>query len=444
MKKLVCLLSVVLVLAMMLTSCAPASTQSSDKQEPNVQKTTEQPKADKAKVQIMGPWVVEKPEDEVLNEVVEKFVATNPGIEIELVGCPSADLVQKVQAMATSQTLPDIIITNGPNVAAWKEMGIIENLDNHFDAEYLKGFYTEMLNEFKAGGETYGIPLAAAPFILIIRKDLFEEAGIPVPESFDDIITAAKRLTVDTNNDGKIDRYGFGMMGFPDANTAYRFILTSFAADAPDVYKDSNGKWATKLDSSEGVEAFRFFYDLAIANKTVPPGVTEVDYKNLLNLLATDQVAMAISGPHTIGAIYRQTPGLEGKLMAVPFVGKKTVAWLNSWGVVMSSSSKNKEAAKKFMAFAADNFIEMSKVTKRLTTRIDSADILKNEVPEVAKIIDCSQYAIPMAQVTFRGDVNNVIAKTVNAMLAGSIKTPEDAAKEAGKGVREILDKNNN
>jgi multiple sugar transport system substrate-binding protein len=429
MKKVVRILGSLLVFAMLFTGCTPSST------------STVQSTAQKVKIQLMGPWVVESPEDEVLKGVVKSFMDANKDIDVELIGCPSADLVKKVQAMATSKSLPDLILTNGANIASWNDMGIVENLSKHFDASYLKGIYPQMLAEFNVNNQNYGIPLAAAPFVLILRKDLMDQAGIPIPKSYEDMLLTAKKLTVDTNNDGKIDRYGFGLMGFPDANTASRFILNLFAAGAPDIYKDASGKWATKINSPEGVNAFKFYYDL-LNNKSVPPGAPEVDYTALLNLMATDKVAMAISGPHTIGAIYRQNPNMVGKLIAVPFTGKNTVAWLNTWGVVMSSSSTNKVAAAKFMKFSADNFIEMSKVTKRLTTRIDSAETVKKAVPEIAAILSCADYAINMAPVTFRGDVNNAIARGVNSMLAGTTKTPEEAAKETGKAVQDIIDKN--
>ena len=128
-------------------------------------------------------------------------------------------------------------------------------------------------------------------------------------------------MTVDTNGDGKIDRYGMSLMGFPDGNNALRFTLALFAADAPDIYKDESGKWATKIGSEDGVRAFEFYYNLAIRDGSVPQGSTEVDYKTMVNLLATDQVAMAISGPHTIGNIVVQNPDMDGKFIAVPLKG---------------------------------------------------------------------------------------------------------------------------
>ena len=170
-------------------------------------------------VQIMGPWVVESPEDSVLKSVVEGFEAAYPQYKVELIGVPSADVNKQVQAMAASQTLPDLVINNGANNAAWKEMGIVENIESKFSKEFLDGFYPEMLKAFYYEDELFGLPTCAAPFVLLLRNDLLTEAGIEVPKSYDEILAAAKKLTVDTNGDGKIDRYGLGLMGFPDGWT---------------------------------------------------------------------------------------------------------------------------------------------------------------------------------------------------------------------------------
>ena len=202
---------------------------------------------ERTKIQLMGPWVVESPEDQVLAGVVKGFEEAHPEYEVELIGTPSADLLTTVQSMAASSTLPDLVITNGANNAAWKEMGIVEDIRGEFDQKFLEGFYPEMLKEFTYNDELFGLPMCAAPFVLLLRNDLLQEAGLDVPESFDEIVETAKKLTVDTNGDGKIDRYGMSLMGFPDGNNALRFTLALFAADAPDIYKDESGNGQLKL-----------------------------------------------------------------------------------------------------------------------------------------------------------------------------------------------------
>ena len=393
-------------------------------------------------VQIMGPWVVESPEDSVLKTVVEGFEAAYPQYKVELIGVPSADVNKQVQAMAASKTLPDLVINNGANNAAWKEMGILENIEPKFSREFLDGFYPEMLEAFYYEGELYGLPTCAAPFVLLVRNDLLTEAGIGVPQNYEEILAAAKALTVDANGDGNVDRYGLGLMGFPDANTALRFILALFGAESPDVYVDEAGKFATRIGSPESLDAFKLYMD-AQAEGVIPPGATEVDYKTMVSLLSTDQIAMAISGPHTIGNICVQNPEMEGKFIAVPLTGRKTVAYLNPYGFVKFAGSPNEEGAIAFLEYAARNFVEMTRVTKRPPSRVELAEVAKEAAPEVEAILDCAQYNIELLNLPFRADIYTAVYEGVNGMMAGLYSTPEDAAEAMRAAVQAVLDEHN-
>lgn len=392
-------------------------------------------------VKIMGPWVVESPEDRVLKSVVADFEKAYPQYKVELIGVPSADVNKQVVAMAASQTLPDLVITNGASNAAWKEMGIVEDISSMFTQEFLDGFYPEMLDAFRYQDELYGLPFCAAPFVLLIRSDLLEEAGLEPPQSFEKILECARKLTVDTDGDGKIDRYGMSLMGFPDTNNSLRFTLALFGANSPDVYIDENGKYATAIGSEDSLKAFELYWTLN-EEELIPPGATEVDYKTMVSLLATDQVAMAISGPHSIGNIVVQNPDLAGKFIAVPFIGLETVAYLNPYGMVKFAGGNDAGAAA-FLEFGSSNFVEMTRVTKRPPSRIELADVAAQKAPEIAAILDCAQYNINYLALPFRSEIDTVVYETVNAMLAGSYSSYIEAADAMQNGVQAVLDSYN-
>ena len=61
---------------------------------------------------------------------------------------------------------------------------------------------------------------------------------------------AAGKLTKDTNDDGKVDRWGFAMVGSRTGSVGGRFaqILRSFGAYE---LTKRNGEWQTDIDSSE-------------------------------------------------------------------------------------------------------------------------------------------------------------------------------------------------
>ena len=152
---------------------------------------------------------------------------------------------------------------------------------------------------------------------------------------------------------------------------------------------------------------------------------------------------MSISGPHTIGTIVAQNPDMDKKFIAVPLIDKKTVAYLNPYGMIKFKDSPNPQGAIDFLKYASQNFVEMTRVTKRPPARIELADVAREAAPEVAAILDCANYNIDYAQVSFRTEEANIIAESVNAMLAGVYSSPQKANKATAKAVQAILDENN-
>lgn len=397
---------------------------------------------EKSVVKVAGPWVVEAPESKVLDIVISGFEDAYPQYTVERVGFPSAQTAQQIQTMAVAGTLPDLVITNGHFNAAWKEMGIVSDIRDRFSPELLSDVYEAMLDAFSYQGELYGLPTCAAPFVLLIRQDLLDEAGLEVPQTYDELRDVAKALTVDLNGDGTIDRYGMSLMGFPDSNASLRFTVGLFGCNSPDVYVDENGKYATAIGTDDSQRIFELYWNLAFVDHAIPDGSTEVDYKTMVSLLSADKVAMAFSGPHTIGNIVEQNPELTGKFIAVPVKDLSTVAYLNPYGFVKLNGD-NDQGAIDFLTYAVQNFVDMTIITKRPPALKSLADVAAAEAPEAAAILDAADYNIDYLSLPFRNEINQAVYETLNAMLAGVYGSPAEAAEDMRIAVQSILDEYN-
>jgi multiple sugar transport system substrate-binding protein len=88
------------------------------------------------------------------------------------------------------------------------------NLQSYIDANpgFLDGFYPQTLTAYKTADGYYGLPRDFQTIVLFYNKDMFDAAGVDYPTAdwtYDDLLAAAKKLTLDTDNDGKVDQYGF-------------------------------------------------------------------------------------------------------------------------------------------------------------------------------------------------------------------------------------------
>lgn len=92
--------------------------------------------------------------------------------------------------------------------------GYIESLDSYIrdwqNPEYfsLSDFSPASLDACKWRDHLYSLPIYEFSAAIIYRKDLLKKYGIEVPVDMEELTRAVKKLTLDTNGDGKIDIYG--------------------------------------------------------------------------------------------------------------------------------------------------------------------------------------------------------------------------------------------
>ena len=70
------------------------------------------------------------------------------------------------------------------------------------------------------------MPLYGLAYGLFYNKKLFEKAGLQPPKTWSEFVDTAKKLTKDTNGDGKIDQWGVAIEGASITESAhFAFIL---------------------------------------------------------------------------------------------------------------------------------------------------------------------------------------------------------------------------
>lgn len=99
----------------------------------------------------------------------------------------------------------------------------IENFlpDDAFDPAW---FDDALWQPVRYNGKTWAVPWAAQSLVLVCNGPMFEQAGIPAPPAtWDEMADCARRLTRDTNADGKIDQWGLQV---PDMDL-FGFVVLS-------------------------------------------------------------------------------------------------------------------------------------------------------------------------------------------------------------------------
>ncbi len=208
-KHLPTLLSGLVVLSVVITACAPAATptpvtipQTVVVKETVVATPSPEP-AEPAEPVTITYFTFSAAPDHLkdLDEMIQLFEQSHPGIKIKVETAPFGDYFTKLQTLIAGGTAPDVFELNYENFVSFAAKGVLLDLnplaqaDNEFDADI---FYPRAYQAFNLNGLQQGLPATFSTVVLFYNKDLFDKAGVAYPAegwAWADAVEAAKQLT---------------------------------------------------------------------------------------------------------------------------------------------------------------------------------------------------------------------------------------------------------
>ncbi|MET8805457.1 extracellular solute-binding protein [Streptomyces sp. NPDC004546] len=136
-----------------------------------------------------------KTQDPATYQLVQEFNAQHPDMKIRLEGQPVDQHEQRMTIAAQSDTLPEIFWVYDSLAKTMVKNGNLLDLTPILAENGLKAkFAPSMLAGFRQQGIQYGVPYQALITGFYYNKDILREHGIAVPETFDDLLAAVKKL----------------------------------------------------------------------------------------------------------------------------------------------------------------------------------------------------------------------------------------------------------
>jgi multiple sugar transport system substrate-binding protein len=204
---------------------------------------------------------------EIQNQIITAFTEAS-GIEVELVPVAEDELASLIVNNAASGDLPEVVYHPVDFAIGWAEQGL---LDTEAAAAVIESLGQDTFNEraIALASNDEGpvtVPADAWGQLLLYRTDLFEEAGLDPPESYEAILAAAEALN---DPDGQV--YGITASTDPaDVFTQQTFEQVALANGCQLIEGEE-----IALESEACVEALSFYQDLI--NNYSPGSVQDVD-----------------------------------------------------------------------------------------------------------------------------------------------------------------------
>ena len=276
------------------------------------------------------------------------FNEAHPDITVNWVVLEENILRQRVTTdIATKGGQYDVLTIGTYEVPIWAAQDWLLPLE--FDASYDVDDLLEPIRDgLSVDGTLYAAPFYGESSMVMYRRDLFEAAGLEMPDAptWDFIADAARQLT-----DKAADQYGIclrGKAGWGE-NTAF---LTATANSFGARWFDE--EWNPQFDSQEWHDTLTFYVDLM--NDAGPLGASSNGFNENLALFQTGKCAMWIDA--TVAASFVTNPAESVVADQVGFalapdngLGKRG-NWLWAWSLAIPAGTANAEAAATFIEWA--------------------------------------------------------------------------------------------
>ena len=164
----------------------------------------------------------------VLKGLIREFEREHPAIHVSLLHIPE-NYYQKLHILVAGEMAPDVIFTNSISFPIYASQGIFRDLRPYLasrqQADGLSDatFYPSSLKAFTwktaSGKEILGaLPRDISDVVIFYNRDLFRKAHVPEPQAgwtWQQFVDTAQALTLDDNNDGDPDQFGFSFYSTP-------------------------------------------------------------------------------------------------------------------------------------------------------------------------------------------------------------------------------------
>ena len=340
--------------------------------------------------------IVSNPQMQDAIALQDEFKAQYPDVDVSFVSLPENEARAKITAsVATQGGEFDVVMISNYETPMWAENGWITNLQDYADSTEgydPDDFVPTIAEALSYEGDLYSVPFYGESSFLAYREDLFEEAGLTMPEkpTWEDIRGFAQEL-----DDPEGERSGIclrGLAGWGEVMAPLGTMINTYGG------RWFDEDWNATLDSPEVEAAVTDYVDLVQDYGQAGPATS--GYGDCLTLYSQGNTAMWYDATAMVSAIEDPSSSLVvGKSGYAPAPVSQTDSsgWLYSWSLAIPATSEQKDAAWDFVSWMTNKeYIEL--VGEKVGwERVPPGSRLSTyEIPEYAGIAEA--YAEPTLQ----------------------------------------------
>ncbi len=299
--------------------------------------------ADKIVLDVTA-WKGNEAEPAGLPELIEKFEAENPEIDVEFSYISRLDTDVVLPPRLQGNNAPDVMMTDMPLVKIWSEAGLLADLGK--DSPWYGNIEPALQPSVTAGEAVYIMPLEVIGMGNFVNLSLLKQAGVEdIPTTLDGLKDACGKLA-DAGIKPLVFTGSFSAPLFVIANGIERADGQAAPYGSPDKTFAGDAAFGSVLDTVR---------ELIDARCLDPKGQAGLDpWSTALTAFKSGDFAMMPQGAWNI-ADFSSVADLDFAFAPIPS-GKDTGVALDLFGIgwSVSANSQHQEAARKFVSFFSE------------------------------------------------------------------------------------------
>ena len=290
-------------------------------------------------------------------------------------------------------------------------------------------------------GALYALPYVGNSQLLFYRKDLFAKHSLKEPDTWDDVLAAAKtigeRETNGAPDGGKV--YGY-VMRAAQGNAAVADFMPIFWAFGGEMF-DTSGQ--PTVNSANGIAALNFMLELG---RYSPPGYASFNADEVGAHLLQGTAAISINWPAWISSF---NDGNKSKVIGkmeftvLPGANNPGRAEIGNWLIAIPRDAKNKDAAADFLLWATSaEQMKRSALRGNPPTRkslFNNPELIA-KFPAYPAQLRSLENSKPRPRTAFWNEIENVFGIYLSKANSGELSA-EEAMNQANAEIAKILER---
>jgi len=304
-----------------------------------------------------------------IKPLIEPFEKANPDIKIDYQALDWDTTLEKLNVVLTSGGGPDVVTVDMTWIPKFASLGAFTDLKPISGGKLNGVAWDQAYTPGALEAITFNDQIIAAlydfdVYSLYYRSDLFEQKGLQVPKTWDELEAVAQKLA-----EGDKNLYEFDADTFHGSQWIYENGGSLMSPDNKTI----------TFNSPEAVAGIQKYADLLMKDK-VAVNWTK-DQGERIQGVKDGRIAMFSDGPYYMGILKSAAPEMAGKWKVAthPF-GKQPGSYLGGTGLAIPANSAKKDAAWKFVQFAMQteneiNVYKLAGAAPALTAALESPEV---------------------------------------------------------------------